>query len=120
MNGVGSPADGLNRIIEALADVHRSSARDYNSFSVHGTRFGYHWPRTQTVGLKQTLSEQRALVAERPEIFEVQFTTGAFGWVVVKLELVEPDELTELVYEAWRLSAPEELVENHPLPRIEF
>jgi hypothetical protein len=115
---VGSPADGFYRIIEALADVQRSRARDYTSFSVHGTRFGYHWPRTQTVGLKQTLSEQRALVAERPEVFEVQFTTGAFGWVVVKIELIESDELTELVYEAWRLSAPEDLAERHPLPSL--
>ena len=113
-----SPATDLYRIIEALADVEQARARDYTSFSVHGSRFGYHWPRTQTVGLKQTLSEQRALVAERPEVFEVQFTTGSFGWVVAKLQLVEPDELTELVYEAWRLSAPDVLVEQHPLPQL--
>lgn len=113
---MSSPADAFHRIIDALADVARGAGHDYTSFSVHGSRFGYHWPRTQTVGLKQTLSEQRALVAERPEVFEIQFTTGSFGWVVAKLELVDPDELTELVYEAWRLSAPEPLVDRHPIP----
>jgi hypothetical protein len=58
------------------------------------TNIGYYWPRTQTVGLKQVLSEQQALVAERPDVFEVQFTSGGFGWVVVHLASVEADELS--------------------------
>jgi hypothetical protein len=102
-------------MVDDLADVERADARDYTSFSVHGRRFGYHWPRTSTVGLKQTLSEQLALVSERPEVFEVQFTAGGFGWVVVHLPHIDADELTELLYEAWRLSAPESLVEENPL-----
>ncbi len=102
-------------MVDELADVERADARDYTSFSVHGRRFGYHWPRTSTVGLKQTLSEQLALVSERPEVFEVQFTAGGFGWVVVHLPRIDADELTELLYEAWRLSAPESLVEENPL-----
>ncbi len=105
-------------MIDRLADVERAEARDYTSFSVRGKRFGYYWPRTKTVGLKQTLSEQEALVAERPDVFEVQFTAGGFGWVVVYLQGIDADELTELVYEAWRLSAPEELVEANPLRKV--
>ncbi|WP_346257756.1 MmcQ/YjbR family DNA-binding protein [Plantactinospora sp. ZYX-F-223] len=103
------------RMVDRLAEVERAQARDYTSFSVRGRRFGYHWPRTKTVGLKQTLSEQAALVAERPDVFEVQFTSGGFGWVVVHLPWIDADELAELVHEAWCLSAPEELVEQHPL-----
>ncbi|TCP53509.1 YjbR protein [Tamaricihabitans halophyticus] len=107
---------GFHRIVDQLADVERAKARDYTSFSVRGKRFGYFWPRTSTVGLKQLLSEQVALVSERPDVFEVQFTAGGFGWVVVQLTGVDRTELTELVYEAWRLSAPEALVEEHPMP----
>ncbi|MFI6303776.1 MmcQ/YjbR family DNA-binding protein [Amycolatopsis thailandensis] len=106
----------FHRMLKALADVERSDAKEWKSYSVRGKRFGYYWPKTQTVGLKQTLSEQEALVSERPDVFEVQFTAGGFGWVVVHLDGVEADELTELVYEAWRLSAPEELVEQVPPP----
>jgi hypothetical protein len=62
------------------------------------------------------LSEQQALVAERPDVFEVQFTSGGFGWVVVHLAGVEADELSELVFEAWRLSAPDDLVVLVPDP----
>ncbi|GLY70977.1 MmcQ/YjbR family DNA-binding protein [Amycolatopsis taiwanensis] len=110
-------SDKFHRIVDALADVERAEGHDYTSFSVRGKRFGYYWPRTQTVGLKQTLSEQQALVSERPEVFEEQFTAGGFGWVVVYLAGIEADELSELVYEAWRLSAPEELVAELPFAR---
>ena len=73
----------------------------WSTFRVRGQTFGYLWERTQTVGLKQLLSEQLALVAERPDVFEVQFTAGQFGWVVVYLERIDRDELAELTYEAW-------------------
>lgn len=109
------PTGQFLRMVDRLASVERAQARDYTSFSVCGKRFGYYWPRTRTVGLKQTLSEQLALVAERPDVFEVQFTAGGFGWVVVYLAGIDADELRELLYEAWRLSAPEELVEANPL-----
>ncbi|GGP76860.1 hypothetical protein GCM10010185_58320 [Saccharothrix coeruleofusca] len=106
--------DEFFRLLGALVEVERAENEQYSSFSVRGKRFGYYWPRTQTVGLKQTLSEQRALVAERPEVFEEQFTAGGFGWVVVHLDGIEADELAELLFEAWRLSAPEELVASVP------
>ncbi len=109
---VGS--DEFMRVVNALVDVERAEGGDYSSFSVRGKRFGYYWPRTQTVGLKQLLSEQQALVAERPDVFEVQFTSGGFGWVVVHLAGIEADELSELVFEAWRLSAPDDLVAEVP------
>jgi len=114
MHGV-VPDEQFLRMVDELAEVERGQARDWISFSVRGKRFGYYWPRTRTVGLKQELSEQLALVSERPDVFEVQFTAGGFGWVVVYLTKIDADELTELVYEAWRLSVPESLVAEHPL-----
>ena len=104
----------LLKIVDALTEVQRSSGQQYDTLRVRGKTFGYYWPRTQTVGLKQTLSEQLALVAERPDVFEVQFTAGGFGWVVVYLNGIDADELAELVFEAWRLTAPEELVAETP------
>lgn len=107
-------SDDFHRMVDALAEVERAESSQWTSFSVRGRRFGYYWPRTHTAGLKQTLSEQLALVAERPDVFEVQFTAGGFGWVVCYLDALDSDEVAELVYEAWRLSAPEDLVERFP------
>ncbi|MFG1790506.1 MmcQ/YjbR family DNA-binding protein [Nocardia sp. NPDC049149] len=107
-------SDVLFRIVGTLADAKSIPGGKYTTFKVNGRPFGYYWPPTHTVGLKQTLSEQQALVAERPDVFEIQFTAGGFGWVVVQLAGIEADELAELVFEAWRLTAPEQLVADAP------
>ena len=94
-----------------LPEVTRVDSGRYWRIAVGDHTFGYLWEPTRTVGLKQTISEQLALVAERPETFEVQFTSGGFGWVVVRLDGVERDELAELTFEAWRLTAPASLTD---------
>ena len=99
-------------LADQLPEVTRSDNGRYWRMQVSNQTFGYLWEPTRTVGLKQTILEQLALVAERPEAFEVQFTSGGFGWVVVRLEAVERDELAELTFEAWRLTAPAVLVET--------
>jgi hypothetical protein len=98
-------------LVDQLDDVTAHDREKWSAFDVGRRTFGYLWPRTSTVGLKQTIAEQLALVAERPGVFEVQWTGGGFGWVVVHLAGVERDELAELTFEAWRLTAPAALVE---------
>lgn len=97
-------------IVGQLDGVSDTEQRNWVTYTVAGRTFGYLWPGTETVGLKQTLAEQAALVAVRPDAFEVQFTAWGFGWVVVHIDKVERDELAELVFEAWRLTAPAALV----------
>jgi hypothetical protein len=106
-------------LVDQLPGVTRSDHGRYWRIAVAGRAFGYLWERTGTVGLKQTVADQLDLVAGRPETFEVQFTSGGFGWVVVRLAGVERDELAELVFEAWRLTAPAEVVDvrRDRLPR---
>lgn len=98
-------------LVHQLDDVAQRDREKWSAFATGGRTFGYLWPATSTVGLKQTISEQLALVAERPEVFEVQFTGGGFGWVVCRLPGLGRDELAELTFEAWRLTAPAALVE---------
>jgi hypothetical protein len=104
--------DDFLSLVAQLPGVEREDRARWSQFDVLGQRFGYLWEPTATVGLKQTIAEQLALVGERPDVFEVQFTAYGFGWVVVHLEKVERDELAELVFEAWRLAAPPALVEE--------
>ena len=70
--------------MDQLPGVTRTDNGRYWRFTVVDKTFGYLWEPTRTVGLKQTIAEQLALVAERPETFEVQFTAGGFGLVVVR------------------------------------
>ena len=106
-------------LADQLPEVARQNRDRYWRIAVTDRTFAYLWEPTCTVGLKQTIAEQLALVAERPETFEIQYTSGGFGWVVVHLPGVERDELAELPFEAWRLTAPSALVEARAdlLPR---
>ena len=109
--GVGSSIAVFLELVGQL-EVERTDREHYSRFQVRSRTFGYLWEPTRTVGLKQLIAEQLALVSERPDVFERQFTAGAFGWVVVRLDGVERDELAELVFEAWRLTAPAALVHD--------
>jgi hypothetical protein len=106
-------------LVDQLPGTARSDNGRYWRMAVENRTFGYVWEPTGTVGLKQTLAEQLALVAERPETFEVQFTSGGFGWVVVRMAGVARDELAELTFEAWRLTASAGLIDRRGdrLPR---
>lgn len=108
----GCRIDDFFELADQLPEVTRTDNDHYWRIAVADRTFSYLWERTATVGLKQTIAEQLALVAERPETFEVQFTSGGFGWVVVRLAGVERDELAELTFEAWRLTAPAALLEE--------
>ncbi len=108
---VGSAIDDFLDLVGQLDEVMASDHGRYQKFQVGGRTMGYLWPDTRTVGLKQTIAEQRALIAERPDVFEEQFTAYGFGWVVAHLDGVDRDELAELTFEAWRLTAPAPLVE---------
>ena len=67
-------------LVHQLDDVTQHDRERWSAFDVGRQDFGYLWPRTRTVGFEQTLSEQLALVAERPDVFEVQFTaSGSAG-----------------------------------------
>jgi hypothetical protein len=104
--GIGDFTD----LVGQLDDVTRTEHGHYAKFAVSGRTLGYLWPETETVGLRQTIEEQQALVAERPSVFEIQYTTGTYGWVVVYLTGIQRDELAELTFEAWRLTASDALV----------
>ena len=109
---VGCGIEDALEIVAQLDDVAAVEQDRWTKFVVETRTFGYLWRPTRTVGLKQTIAEQAALVAERPDVFEVQFTAWGFGWVVVHLEGVERDELAELIFEAWRLTASPALREH--------
>ena len=60
--------------------------------------------------LKSTHDEQRALTQTNPETFFVPPYVGPSGWVGVRFQTADRDEMRELVTEAWRMTAPKRLV----------
>jgi hypothetical protein len=62
--------------------------------------------------VKSTHDEQRALTQMDPETFFVPPYMGPSGWVGVRFESVDRDEMRELITEAWRMTAPKKLVDS--------
>jgi hypothetical protein len=62
--------------------------------------------------LKLPREEQEALVAMHPEVYAIT-PWGHQGWTSVDLAGADPEELRELIVEAWRGVAPKRLVAEH-------
>ena len=112
-------ADDVRRIALGLPDVVEIDSDGFD-FRVAGHGFVWSYPE-RTPGQPRRIrtdiavlyvgdeAEKQALVLGEPEIF---FTTKGYdGWPLVMLRLTEVDveRLTELVTDAWRMRAPEEL-----------
>ncbi|MFF2038969.1 MmcQ/YjbR family DNA-binding protein [Kitasatospora sp. NPDC058170] len=69
-------------------------------------------PDGATVSVKSTREDQLELLAAEPEVFSFPKYVGRHGWVGVRLDAVDPEELRDLLTEAWRRTAPKRLVKE--------
>jgi hypothetical protein len=60
--------------------------------------------------VKASREAQAALVGSEPETFSIPAYVGQHGWVGIVLDRVDPEELAELIEDAWRMTAPKRLV----------
>jgi hypothetical protein len=63
-----------------------------------------------SASIKASREDQGALIAAEPGTFSSSEYTGRFGWVTARLATAQPDEIGDLVTEAWRRTAPKRLV----------
>jgi len=112
-------ADDVRRLALALPHVVEIESEGFD-FRVGGKGFVWSYPERQP-GRPRVIrtdiavlyvgdeAEKQALLLGEPEIF---FTTPAYDGiplVMVRLAQVSADRLTELVTDAWRMRAPDEL-----------
>ncbi|WP_242902228.1 MmcQ/YjbR family DNA-binding protein [Actinomadura terrae] len=102
------------KAVLALPEVtERDAFGGMTGFRVRDKGFCYLNEPEGTVLLKATREEQAALIAEAPETFTPSWASGGrFAWLEVTLATVDPEELRDLVTEAWRLSAPKRLAKT--------
>lgn len=63
-------------------------------------------PEGAHVSVKASKEDQLALIAADPDTFSVAPYVGRFGWVRIALAGIDPEELREILTEAWRRTAP--------------
>ncbi|MEV7011514.1 MmcQ/YjbR family DNA-binding protein [Streptosporangium sp. NPDC051022] len=114
MDSHGVSPEEFLRIASALPEVELAQhSEEWVGLRVKGKGFGYLSEAKGTAQLKATLAERAAMVGENPEVYGLSWTSGQFGWVEVQLAKVDPEELVEVVTEAWCLTAPRRLAADY-------
>jgi hypothetical protein len=103
-------ADELRRVVLALPEVEERETWGHPTFRVRDKMFATLSDDGRLASVKATRQEQAALLAADPGTFGIPAYVGRHGWVSVELATVDPDELGELLVEAWRQTAPRRLV----------
>ena len=108
-DGTGVTADQVLEIALSLPGVQRQASGEHTVFRVSGKGFGYLGPNGDRLQVKSTREEQAAWIGQDPETYGPSWASGRFGWIDVVLARTRHDEITELITEAWRLTAPARL-----------
>ena len=94
---------GLDRSYEAVVRGRlklRVGSIVYAAFSEDDEWMGFGFPK----------EERDALVAGEPEKFRLPRASDLrFNWVVVRLDAIDHEEMTELVLDAWRMVVPKQV-----------
>ena len=70
-----------------------------------------------TITVKASREDQAELIAAAPHVYSPAPYVGRYGWVRVVLAEADPDELRQVVTEAWRRTAPKKVVREYDSPQ---
>jgi hypothetical protein len=64
----------------------------------------------ETVVVKVDMGERELLMGAEPDVFFVTDHYREYGYVLVRIEAIEEDELLEVLTDSWRMVAPKRLL----------
>jgi hypothetical protein len=67
--------------------------------------------------IKAHPDERDALLGSAPAVYEAGWATNSAAWVKVRLELADPEEVFELLEEAWRMTATKQAIKAYDKAR---
>ena len=105
--------DDIRAAAMALPLVRESDMLGEPAFKVGKKGFVHAWKGG--VFMKLDKGRQELLFEVRPEVFK-PMVAGAMRWSWVGIEALEPDELAELVREAWTMVVPRKVSRAHTPP----
>ncbi|MGZ4149152.1 MAG: MmcQ/YjbR family DNA-binding protein [Actinomycetota bacterium] len=100
----------LRKVALELPEAEERETWETATFRVHDKIFAMCSEQERHVWIKSAFDEQQALVHMDPDAFFVPPYVGSKGWIGVVLAKAACDEVTDLVVEAWRSTAPKRLV----------
>ncbi len=94
----------------ALPGVEEQSSYGTPALKVNGKLLGRLKEDGETLALRVGFEERQALVHERPDVYLVTPHYENSPMVLVRLAAADPDEVRELLVEAWLERAPKRVV----------
>jgi hypothetical protein len=87
-------------------------------FAMHASPGNHHGAGRESVWVKAVATNQELLISSFPDRFFKPPYVGPSGWIGVYLDAktTDWDELRDLLWDAWCMSAPAKLVAKHPEP----
>lgn len=102
--------DDMRAFALSLPEAEEIQTWGHPTFRVRKKLFATMAPDGSDASIKATIPEQQALIQSQPDVFGIPDYVGRYGWLSVRLDAVDPDELRELLVEAWRRTAPKRVV----------
>ncbi len=96
------------RLVEMSAELPETVLRedvDRTRITFRGKGFAWVNHLENRAMIKTRHDERDALLATAPAVYEAGWATASTAWVLVRLEIADPDEVAELLEEAWRMTA---------------
>jgi hypothetical protein len=87
------------------------------TFRVREKMFATMGEEGASASVKASREAQAALVGSEPETFSIARYVGQHGWVTVDLGRVDPEEMGELLEDAWRATAAKRVVAAYDASR---
>jgi hypothetical protein len=107
-------ADDVRRIASALPRTTEHLVHDRVKFRIGSIVYVGLSRDEEIMGFAFPKEERDALVASDPDRFLMPVTSDLrYNWVLVRLVTLSPDELEELVVEAWRMCVPKKVAREH-------
>jgi hypothetical protein len=93
-----------------LPEVLLKEWKSYTNITFKGRGFAWVNHEENRAMIKGHHDERDALLATSPEVYEAGWATQSTAWVTVHLERADPDEVRELLEEAWRMTATKKAI----------
>jgi hypothetical protein len=88
-----------------LPEVVSKEGVNWTNITFNGKGFAWvNHPENRAM-IKAHHDERDALLVTAPAVYEAGWATNSSAWVRVRLELADPEEVFELLEEAWRMTA---------------
>ena len=94
----------------ALPDIVLKEYRHWTSITFRGRGFAWVDHQEDTATVKSTHAEREAIIGSDPDTFSAGWASRSTAWVSIELGAADPDEVFEILADAWRMTATKKAV----------